>query len=393
MMFDVDLDFFAQQIKVVHRRLDDMYQGSSASLQLKPDLLPVAFKELGTASEELQIAMEELQQQNQELAAARVAMEEERQRYQDMFEFAPDAYLVTDTLGTIREANRAAAKLINISQRFLVGKPLLIFVAKEERQTFHRQLNCLQQAKQVQELAVRLCPRNCEPFDAVLTVATVTNGEGKLVALRISVRDITNRQRAEVAPEQIEYDSGLARPKHVYLKGEIIPLEPETIWQVCQGIVKLSTMSENGEEVIVGLAGPSMLFGSDLTSLHTYQATALSEVQLVCFSLTEIAASPSLAQSFLLKMNQRLRQTESLLAISGQRHVKDRLHNLLKLLKQEIGQPVEQGIRLSVRFTHQDFADACSTTRVTITRLLGKLQEQGEITWDSKHHIILTQES
>jgi CRP-like cAMP-binding protein len=96
-----------------------------------------------------------------------------------------------------------------------------------------------------------------------------------------------------------------------------------------------------------------------------------------------------LSQSFLPKITQRLRQTEALLAISGKRQVKERLHYFLQFLKQEIGQPMSQGIRLSVRLTHQDLADACCTTRVTITRLVGKLQQQGKIAFDSKHHMIL----
>ena len=135
-----------------------------------------------------------------------------------------------------------------------------------------------------------------------------------------------------------------------------------------------------------------MPFGSDLTILPTYQAIALSKVELVCFSLEDILTSPTLTQSIFTRVNKRLHQTEALLAISGQRHVKDRLHHLLLLLKQEIGQPVAAGTRLNVRFTHQDIADACSTTRVTITRLLGKLQEEEKIILDSKNHIILKEQ-
>jgi CRP-like cAMP-binding protein len=189
----------------------------------------------------------------------------------------------------------------------------------------------------------------------------------------------------------VEKDDGSLQNsrKHIFLKGEIIPLKPQVIWQVCQGLVKLTTMSENGEEVLVGLAGPALPFGCDLTSLHTYQAIALTDVELICFSLTDIVTSPSFAQSILPQIKQRLRQTESLLAIAGQRRVKDRLLQLLQLLKQEIGQSVDKGTRLNVRFTHQDLADACSTTRVTITRVLGKLQQQGTIIIDSKSHIII----
>ncbi|NEQ28547.1 MAG: Crp/Fnr family transcriptional regulator, partial [Microcoleus sp. SIO2G3] len=63
---------------------------------------------------------------------------------------------------------------------------------------------------------------------------------------------------------------------------------------------------------------------------------------------------------------------------------------LLLWLKQEFGQRVAQGTRLSVRFTHQDLADACCTTRVTVTRELSKLQKQGKITFDSQHHIVFS---
>jgi CRP-like cAMP-binding protein len=76
------------------------------------------------------------------------------------------------------------------------------------------------------------------------------------------------------------------------------------------------------------------------------------------------------------------------LAISGKRQVKERLQYFLLFLKQEIGQPSDQGTRLPVRLTHQDIADACCTTRVTITRLIGKLQKQEKISFDAKHQRI-----
>jgi PAS domain S-box-containing protein len=384
---------FAQQLEDIHWRLAELYQGANSLIEPPIKLLPVAFKELGIASEELQVAVEELHQQNEELAAARMALEAECQRYQELFDFAPDGYLVIDAAGVIQEANRVAAKLLKVSQRFLVGKPLFIFLSENERQIFHFKLGRLQQAEQVQEWwVVSLKPRDGEPFKAALTVANVRDWEGKVVGLRICVRDMIEPKQAEVGLTRNYNGPTFARPRHIYLKGEIIPLKPQIIWQACQGIVKLSTLCENGEQVIVGLAGPLMPFGLDLTSLKTYQATALSEVQLVCFSLTDLANSLELAQMILPQINQRLRQTEAFLAISGQRQVKQRFHNLLQLLKQEIGQPVKQGTRLSVRLTHQDLADACSTTRVTITRLLGKLQEQGAITIDSNHHIILTEQ-
>ncbi|MBD0389054.1 MAG: Crp/Fnr family transcriptional regulator, partial [Nostoc sp. C3-bin3] len=69
--------------------------------------------------------------------------------------------------------------------------------------------------------------------------------------------------------------------------------------------------------------------------------------------------------------------------------VQERLQNLLQILKGEIGETVPQGTRLSVRFTHEEIASACCTTRVTITRLMGILEQLCLISFDSKNHIIL----
>ena len=62
---------------------------------------------------------------------------------------------------------------------------------------------------------------------------------------------------------------------------------------------------------------------------------------------------------------------------------------LLKLLAQEMGQSTSEGVRLNVRLTHQMLANAIGTTRVTITRLLGDFQAQGQVRFDSDRHLII----
>lgn len=385
-------DIFVQRLESMYGRITDLYQDANSSLVPPTELLPQAFKELGSAAEELQVALEELQLQNEQLAVAPVALAEERQRYLELVEFVPDGYLVTNADGIIQEANRAACNLLNVSPQFIEGKPLVSFIPYEDRQSFRSQLTKLSAQNRREDWSVRLLPRKSEPFDASLTVATSRDRDDNLISLRWLLRDITLTKRAAAALELKDYNYAADRSFHIYSKGEIIPLKQDSIWQVSQGIVRLSTVGEKGEEVLVGLAAPSMPFGSSMTSLQTYQATPLShEVRLVCYSLKEIAASPRLAQTFLPQINQRLRQTESLLAVSGQRRVKDRLHYLLLFLKREIGQPVPNGTRLGVRLTHEEIAGACCTTRVTITRLLGKLEQKGSIAFDCDRHIILTE--
>ena len=385
----MNVETFAKQIDAMQGRLVEMYRDANTSVQTGPNLLPSAFKELGVVSEELEVAVEELRYQNQKLAELYQLLEAERQHYQDLFEFTPDAYLVTDFQGVIKEANRASILMLKVQQNFLVGKPLANFINDKERQLFRTKLNHLQQVGRTQEYEILLQPRKGDSFAVALNVSPICDRKGKPTALRWLLRQVSAQRQVDVALAQDNSCSDQDNSIQVYAKGDVIPLKPQVIWQVRQGLVKLVTLCDGAEEVLVGLVKPSMAFGADLTSLQVYQATAMTEVHLLGTSLHEMASSARLAQTLLYQINQRLQQTESLLAISGQRQVKDRLHHLLLLLKQERGESVPQGTRLGVRLTHQDLANACSTTRVTITRLMGKLQQQGKITLDPKNYIIL----
>lgn len=385
----MNVEQFIRRTEAFNQRLADLNQTATALPWLAPEMQPKAFKELSSSSRMLQLAAEELYIQNEELIRTRNLLEAESQRYQDLFELAPEAYLLTNTEGIILEANHIATDLLNVPKHYLVAKPLINFVPLEESRRFRRDLIELSQLDSRKKLLVRLQQRDGKLFDAALTVRSVRNHDSQSISLLWLLHEITMPSPPESGLVNNEFDISQDRLVDKYSKGEIITLNPSVIFYVCQGLVKLNTFCETGEEVLTGLVSEGMVFGSSLTSLETYQATALSDVKLVSLSLAEIAASGMLSQILLPKINQRLRQTESFLATSGRQRVQDRLHYLLMLLKQEIGQPVPEGTRLSFRLTHQELASACCTTRVTITRLLGKLQQENVISFDSKKRIIL----
>ncbi|MEH1965580.1 PAS domain S-box protein [Nostoc sp.] len=158
-----------------------------------------ANQELQQALEELQVVEEELREQNEELAAARELVELERQRYQNLFEFAPDGYLVTDAAGVIQEANRAAATLLAVRQKYLLNKPLILFIARQDRQTFATRLNNWQQ---VQEWETYLKPRVGKAFPASIRAAAMYDSEGKQVGWRWLLCNISERQQAKEALRQ-----------------------------------------------------------------------------------------------------------------------------------------------------------------------------------------------
>ena len=164
-------------------------------------LLPQALEELQSSVEELRVAEEEMRVQNEELTRGRLRLEAERQRYQDLFEFAPDGYLVTDLDGVISEANRAASKILNISPRFLKKRSLGTLVALPDLAEFQTRLQDLAspQTDTAAEMTVRLRRRPSGQFPAAVTAALYHGLLGEAPTLRWLIRDITERVEAEEA--------------------------------------------------------------------------------------------------------------------------------------------------------------------------------------------------
>lgn len=204
-------------MKTLGERVNTLLQRAHSNLSQHPELLPEALEELGVSLEELRVSQELLHEQNQELLEAHVALEIERQRYQELFEFAPDGYLITDIQGKIQEANYAASLLLKVSQKHLIGKPLTVFVPEAQRRAFRSELNRLHQVGRLQEWVTQLQPRDAIPFDAALTVTTVSDQAGAIVGLRWLVRDISERKQLE----EVRLRAALAEMANQTLEAEI----------------------------------------------------------------------------------------------------------------------------------------------------------------------------
>ncbi|MBE9167495.1 PAS domain-containing protein [Pleurocapsales cyanobacterium LEGE 06147] len=383
-----NINLLSYRIEKINRRLSLLYQNVNGLPSSQVELMPKILLELGFVSEALQVVMRELTEQNEKFTVIQGEIEAERQRYQNLFELVPDAYLVTDTSFSIQEANRAAINLLNTQQQLLIGRSLIELVHVEDRPLFKTKLSQRDRQNPI-ELSVRLQQERGKFLDTTITTTTTRNWKTDSEVWHWLLRPSSEREPKESNVKQVNYDLFKNRPLCFYERGEIIPLEPDQIWLISKGAVKLTTLSDRCEDMLIGLVRDGMIFGSSLTALPTYQATVLSDVQLASIQFIEISQSPCLAQALFPLIAQRLRQTESFLSIYGQIRVEDRLNHLLTLLKQEIGEPVKEGIRFCIRLTHQDFASVCCTTRVTITRILGKLQQEGKITFDSCNHLIV----
>jgi PAS domain S-box-containing protein len=386
---------FTQQLKAMSTRLTSLYQDQSLAA---PAILAASMKELGVATERLEMAAELLYQQSRTLALADRTTEINQQQYQSLMEFIPDAYLLTDINGKIQAVNRIAARLLNSTANALIGQSLIDLMPPADRQVFHTKVQQLRHSN-TQEWRMRLqrCSTEAAETISVMAFLELNNPcqhlEGRNLeiepSLQPSLQWLLRYPKAEGGTDQEADGVYFGYPLELYQKGATIPLSPQKIWQVESGLVKLTTYAENGQEILIGLAGSAAPFGSNLTTLPLYEATAIADTQLRSIPLADLATSAELRQQLLPQISQRLKQTEALLAIYGQPRVSDRLERLLELLKQEIGEPVESGIRIKARLTHADLATACCTTRVTVTRLINQLQQKNKLTIDDQRHLIL----
>jgi len=153
------------------------------------------------AVESLRLAEEELRQQNEQLLAAQLALENERRRYQELFEFAPCGYIVTDPLGIIQEMNRRAELLLDHRRELLRCKPLSVLLPKEARPSFFSHLHRLLRrgAGEVETWETLLVRAGAAPLPVEVVASAVLDAEGRLAGLRWLVRDVSDRKQVEQA--------------------------------------------------------------------------------------------------------------------------------------------------------------------------------------------------
>lgn len=165
----------------------------------------------------------------------------------------------------------------------------------------------------------------------------------------------------------------------------LLPLLANSLWQIEAGVVRTSTWLEDGTMVTLGLWGPDDVVGRPLSRVEPYQIECLMPVTATPISL-EISQQ---TQEALLA---HIQQAEELMVIRSHRRVDLMLVQLLTWLAKKFGRVVEQGQLIDLRLTHQDIAEMLGTTRVTITRSLSQLEQQGLIRRLSLHRILLQAE-
>ncbi len=167
---------------------------AEAQLAARPEPTPV--RPVADLLHELQVHQIELEMQNEHLRQTQQALEEARDRYLDLYEFAPVGYLTLSAEGIIEAINLTGATLLGRERNALLHHRFAACVAPEERDAWLRQFLSVKQHAEPHSVELALQRGDGSVFQAQLDYAPQKVGAGG-TALRLAFSDISVRKATE----------------------------------------------------------------------------------------------------------------------------------------------------------------------------------------------------
>jgi CRP-like cAMP-binding protein len=164
-----------------------------------------------------------------------------------------------------------------------------------------------------------------------------------------------------------------------------MPARPDYLWQIERGVVRTYTWLADGTIITLGLWGPGDVVGETLSKADPYQIETLTEVEAIAIPARNWHPPRDVLLSY-------MRQTEELMLIRAIRGAEPMVLKLLIWLASKFGSEVSQGYAIDLKITHQDLSELIGLTRVTVTRALSQLEQQGAIQRRSRRLVVLKEE-
>jgi PAS domain S-box-containing protein len=174
---------------------------------------------------ELEVHQIELEMQNAELRQAREELELSRNKYLELYDFAPIGYFTFDMQGRIREVNLTGAKLMGVERQGLINKSFAGFIADADgKENFLKHCQTVVQKKREQTCEIRLKKKDGTDFWAQLQSKAQENTGEKAGDVQTMIMDITEHKKTA---DRIEHLASLPElnPNPIIetdVKGEII---------------------------------------------------------------------------------------------------------------------------------------------------------------------------
>lgn len=139
----------------------------------------------------------ELELQNSDLLESQVQLENSRQKYSDLYDFAPVGYLTVSDKGLIIECNLTAASMFGKDRLKLRRQPMSAFISPSDQDIYYHHRRKLLESGGQQRCELRLVNKECAPLTVQLECSVVPSVDGGSGEFRICMTDISNLKEME----------------------------------------------------------------------------------------------------------------------------------------------------------------------------------------------------
>jgi diguanylate cyclase (GGDEF)-like protein/PAS domain S-box-containing protein len=174
---------------------------AEAQLAATPSETPVG--PVAELLHELRVHQIELEMQNEALRQSQHALEASRDRYLDLYEFAPVGYLTLSAEGVIESINLTGVTLLGRERKALLRFGFSVCVAPEERERWMQHFLSVREQAAPSRVELTLLRGDGTVFQAKLDCVPQKEGAGG-TTLRVTLSDISERKAAEAMVKESE---------------------------------------------------------------------------------------------------------------------------------------------------------------------------------------------
>jgi PAS domain S-box-containing protein len=169
---------------------------SRSALSVHEGIFKEMMEEIQRLLHEIEVRQSELEQENESLRATQRHLEAYRDRYVDLYDFAPLGYVTLDEDGYVQEINLAGAKLLDADREGLTGYAFSDHVAEESRETFQEHLTQCVRDRREMTSELHLQTRNGQSLTVQLRSIPIV-GPLNDTLCKTAITDITERRKME----------------------------------------------------------------------------------------------------------------------------------------------------------------------------------------------------
>ena len=161
-------------------------------------------RELQGVLHDLHVHQEEVRAQNEQLLEVKRSLEQSRDRYADLYDFAPIAYITLNIDGVVKEINLTGTTLLDHERSHIIGMPFASYVHDKDRSLFFAHLRRCRggaaESKEGVRSEMRLVSRKRRVFPAELFSRAWPDGP---VAYQTVISDLTEQKTIEEEKRQL----------------------------------------------------------------------------------------------------------------------------------------------------------------------------------------------